>query len=236
MIKHIAFIMDGNRRFAKKNNLSLETGYQKGFDQFINFVKYQVKNNIFETSFFALSKENLENRSELEIKTLFKIINFFNESEKMKNYFNENNIRLQLKGNISDLKKKDKKINKWVCELEEENKKDKKVDFIVNIALNYNGQDEILHSFKEILKKQKLGQLKEEEISIQTIKENLYFNGEIPQIIVRTGDAPRLSGFMLWDSNYSEIFLSKKMWPELKEEDFLEILDWYKNIKRNFGK
>ena len=237
MIEHIAFIMDGNRRYSKKNFMSIKEGYMKGMEKFLEIVSFQIKYNIYETSFFALSKENYEKRSEEEKNTLFDLINFFSENKNIKNFFEENKIKIELKGDIEKLRKKELVVKKLLNELNKWNQTNLEYKFKVNLCLNYNGQDEILHSFKTILKKINLGEIKENSITTQTIKKNLWFNENVePQIIVRTGDAPRISGFMLWDSNYSEIYFMKKLWPEFEESDFTQILDWYKNIKRNFGK
>jgi len=236
MVKHLAFIMDGNRRYAKKNSLQIKQGYKKGMEKFLEIISYQIKYNIFETSFFALSKENYEKRPDEEKYTLFDLIKLFSENKDIGKFFKEKKIKIELKGNIEKLKKNEKEIRKPIEELNKWNLENKEYNFKVNLALNYNGQDEIVNSIKTILKKQETGEIKQTTITKKLIKENLWFKSEAPQIIVRTGNAPRLSGFMLWDSNYSEIYFTKKLWPELNEGDFLEILSWYKQINRNFGK
>jgi undecaprenyl diphosphate synthase len=249
-INHIAFIMDGNRRFSNKIGKSKKEGYSYGMEQFLEVVKFQIEYNIKETSFFALSNDNYKKRSENELKILKDLVLKFHKSDKIKDFFEKNKIKISIVGNLkevkSDLKKKtisnekkefitealnfEKEIKNWVSKI-------KNPKFKVNICLNYDGQEEILHSFKEILKKIKSGNLKEKEINTETIKNNLYFSkSKPPEIIVRPGNAPRLSGFMLWDSKYSEIYFTKKLWPELTKEDLRGILVWYSNIKRNFGK
>ena len=176
---------------------------------------------------------------------MFELIQFFTKDERIEKFFLENKIKISLKGNIEEIRKLEKKVSKdkqdfitkldtWHKELNEKIKKEK---FKVNIALNYDGQEEIVHSVNQILEKINSGELKQKNINTKTIKENLWFNqSKAPEIIVRPGNAPRLSGFMLWDSEYSEIYLTNKLWPELNETDFIAILDWYKKLKRNFGK
>ncbi len=244
-VNHIGFIMDGNRRYSKKNNLSKEEGYKAGMMQFLNFVKFQIKYNLPETSFFALSNDNFHKRPVEEKKILAKLIKFFSLEKEIWDFLFENKVRVEIKGNLAEVEDKE------TAESEEEgffistlkNKIQKhnygigEYKYKTNIAINYDGQEEILHSVKNILKKINSGELEENQISVQTIKDNIHFSNSLPpEIIVRPGDAPRLSGFMLWDSEYSEIYLTKKLWPELDEEDFKEILDWYASIKRNFGK
>lgn len=246
MIKHIGFIMDGNRRFAKKHDLTLKEGYKKGMEKFLDIVKYQIKNNIFETSFFALSSENYEKRPKYgELDVIFNLMKEFSENDEIENFFIQNRVKIELKGDFETLKEneskareQDKNFIKSLSEkFEKQNEKIKNPEFKVNIALNYSGQKEILNSFKQILKKIRSGEIDEKSIDEKMIKKNLWFNNSPePEVIVRSGDAPRISGFMLWDSQYSELYLTKKLWSELDETDFLEIIDWYSNLKRNFGK
>jgi undecaprenyl diphosphate synthase len=230
--------MDGNRRFAKKNNMYKTKGYTHGLEQFINFIKYQIKYNIEETSYFALSSNNLKKRSNLELKILKKLWETLSSNKEIKTLFIDNKVKLQIKGDLDNTNKKVKefgieeiknKIDNWNSENQTHN-------YTVNIAINYDGQLEISEAFKKIHKKIKSGELSENQITPEIIKQNIWFNGNIPEIIVRPGDAPRLSGFMLWDSGYSEIYLTKKLWPELTEEDYKEIINWYSKQNRNFGK
>lgn len=244
MINHIGFIMDGNRRYGTKYNLSRKEAYEAGMKQLLNFVKYQVKNNIFETSFYALSTDNYENRGN-DLQPIGDLIKKFFQNDEFEKYFLENKIKISLRGEIDELEekdRKDRKIKLFISELRERfNKFNKQLGdeykYRVNIAINYDGQKEILSSFKNIYNRIIAGELKIENINEETIKENIYYNdSKAPEIIVRPGDAPRLSGFMLWDSKYSELYLTKKLWPEMNEDDFLEILNWFHSIKRNFGK
>lgn len=244
MVEHIAFIMDGNRRYAKQNNLSLREGYNEGMNKFLEFVKFQIKYKIKTTSYFALSSENYLKRPDIEKDILFDLIKFFSNDKKIEEFFISNKIKINLKGDISEIKQKEKLISfnkkNFIEELEDTitkwNEKIKNPIYTVNLALNYNGQKEIIHSFQEILTQIKKGNIKENKINEELIKKHLWFNEKEPEIIVRAGNAPRLSGFMLWDSQYSEIYLTQKLWPEMNEEDFKNILFWYENIQRNFGK
>lgn len=243
-INHLSFIMDGNRRYSKKQKIGPREGYRKGMEKFLEFVSFQVKYNIKETSFFALSHDNYISRSPSELKTLFELIEFFTQNEQIEEFFKVNKIRINLIGDIETLEKNQKKIDsskkKIISELkkkfEDWNNEVGKENFIVNIALNYGGQSEIVHACKLIASKVQTGELKLNKITEKTIKEHIWFKSTPPEIIVRSGDAPRLSGFMLFDSAYSEIYFIKKLWPEMDEGDFVSIINWYKTIKRNFGK
>lgn len=243
-INHIGFIMDGNRRYSVKQKISQREGYRKGMEKFLEYVSYQVKYNIKETSFFALSSDNCNSRSPEELKTIFELIEFFSKNEQIEEFFKINKVKVNLIGDIDTLEKNQKKIDstkkKIISELKEkfnsQNKEIGKENFIVNVALNYGGQDEIAYACKQICEKVQSGELKINKINDKIIKENLWFKGKPAEIIVRSGDAPRLSGFMLFDSAYSEIYFSKKLWPEMDETDFVGIINWYNSIKRNFGK
>ena len=110
MLNHIAFIMDGNRRYSKKNNLNTNFGYNLGMENFLNFIRYQIKYNIKETSFFALSSDNLEKRSEEEKKIIFDLIEKFHKDKEIKKLFLENKVKINLIGDINEIEKKIEKI------------------------------------------------------------------------------------------------------------------------------
>ena len=182
-------------------------------------------------------------------------------------YFKDNRINTELveqnrnkeEKNISQINKTiiSKKVDKEISALGFENEDDllqsveKKIiefeeklfenfqtpNYYVNIALFYDGVDEIVTTTQRIAQKVKNNELQVEDISTETFFDLSYFsNTSPPQIIVRTGDAPRISGFMLALSAYSELYLTKQLWPELEENDLNNILLWYKQISRNFGK
>lgn len=243
MVNHIAFIMDGNRRYAKKQNLSPKEGYEKGLQKLIQFIALQVKYKIPITSFYGLSSDNYKKRSPEELEILFNLTKELYENEELNNFFKEHKIKVNLKGNVDEIIKKEKKnpirnkiITNMQKEFEKRNNSIGKSEFTVNIAINYKGQEEITHAVKEIAKKIESKELSIKSITPKTIKKHLFFTEEPPEIIVRPGNAPRLSGFMLWDSEYSEIYLTKKLWPELSEVDLMQILNWFKEQNRNFGK
>ena len=238
-IRHIGFIMDGNRRYAKKLNIHKSDGYKAGIDTFLKFVSYQNKYNIYETSFFALSEDNFQKRNSNELEIIGNIVKFFFEDENIKNFFISNKIKVNLIGDIEKLENhksfKVRKITKKVIDLW--NLKNKKHKFIVNILMNYDGESEIINATKEISKRVLNREIKIESIDNKLMKKYMWTSNSLPpQIIVRTGDCPRLSGFLLWDSKYSEIYFTHKLWPEMDESDLVAILDWYKKIQRNFGK
>lgn len=231
--------MDGNRRYAQKHNISLTKGYKTGMEQFISILEFQIQHNIKHTSFFALSANNYKKRKKEELKPIFDLVQHFFEKKHIEQFFINNNIKISIKGNTQELNERKKEfgrqyetlINKLEKKLEQFNQKITNPSFYVHIAMNYDGQEELKHAFNKLQNQQK------EAITLEDIKQNLYFyDVPSPEIIVRTGDAPRISGFLLFDSAYSEIYLCRKLWPEITKNDLEEILNWFSNLQRNFGK
>ena len=237
-INHIAFIMDGNRRYAKKNMIETFKAYTYGSNKALEYISYQVKYKVMETSFFALSCDNYKLRPIEEKLILAKVINSFLDDERVIDYLSINKFKIRIIGNIAELKKdKEFDLTNFFKIVDQINSKNEKYRFYVNIAINYDGEKEIVNATKKIAKLLEKGDIKLNAITPKLIKSHIDFrDSEPPQIIVRPGNAPRLSGFMLWDSKYSEIYLTKKLWPEMNEGDFVQIIDWFKNIERNFGK
>jgi undecaprenyl diphosphate synthase len=195
--------MDGNRRFAKKHNISLKQSYKIGARVAYNLIKFSMENpKIRELTFYALSRENLK-RDEVNI--IFDLIR-------------EKNFKLPVKLRfIGDLKLIPEDIRKKLEKLESNRGKLK-----VNICFAYSGKWEIVEAVKKC-----------ETISEKEIEKNLLISP--PEIIIRTGGYQRLSGFLLWQSSYSELYFTKKLWPEFKVRDLIKVLRWFKKVKRNFG-
>lgn len=240
MVNHIGWIMDGNRRYAKKNNMSLKEGYEAGMLQFLNILKFQIKENIPNMSFFALSCDNYKKRSQNELKPIVDLIKKFFEDEEIITFLTQNKFNLSIRGDYEEIEKKESFLKKEEKEFlgtlkqkfDEINQKTPKPTYFAHIALNYDGHEELVHATKKIIEQGHTI----DEVTPDLIKKYSFFNNvKAPEIIVRPGDAPRLSGYLLFDSKYSEIYLTKKLWPELNQDDFKEILNWYSNQKRNFG-
>ena len=143
-------------------------------------------------------------------------------SKKIKE-FNKNQIKLKIIGE----KKFSKKLNSLLNESEKKTKNNSKLQ--INLALNYGSKKEIVNAIKILNKKNK-------KITENNITDALYTkNIPDPDLLIRTGNTKRLSNFLLWQLSYSEIFFSKKLWPDFKEKDFLNIIKQYQSIRRNFG-
>ncbi len=219
--KHVAIIMDGNGRWAKKKNKSRNYGHKQGIKVIERIIDSSIKNKIDYLTLYTFSTENWK-RPKAEIKFLLNLLENYLDN-KLKD-LKKKKIKLKIFGELSKFSKKlIKKIK-----LSEKFNSSKNV-IQVNLALNYGSRQEIVKSVKKLNKK---------SISInqKNISKNLYTtNIPDPDILIRTGNTHRLSNFLLWQLMYTEIFFEKKMWPEFNENDFLKIIRKYKNIKRTYG-
>ena len=219
--KHVAIIMDGNGRWGLKKNKTRNYGHLRGIKTVEKIVQEALKKRLKFLTLFTFSTENWK-RPKTEINFLFKLLENYIGKE-LKNLIKQN-IKIKIIGNLnkvpSNLKKKLKKVEILT-------KKNFKLQ--INVALNYGSRQEIVSTLKKLNKKKTL-------INEKTISQNLYTkNIPDPDILIRTGNTNRLSNFLLWQLQYSEIFFEKKLWPDFNQRDFYKILEKYNKIKRNFG-
>ena len=220
-LNHVAIIMDGNGRWGIKHHNSRNKGHKAGLETVETVIKVALEKNIPFLTLFAFSTENWK-RPKTEINFLFKLLENFLK-KKIKE-FDKNKIKLKIIGE----KKFPKKLNKLLISSEKKTKKNLKLQ--INLALNYGSKKEIINAIK-LLKKNNLN-INEKNLS------NMLYTSNIPDpdLLIRTGNTNRLSNFLLWQLSYSEIFFSKKLWPDFKSKDFVNIIFKYQKIKRNFGK
>ncbi len=221
-INHVAIIMDGNGRWGKKRGKSRNYGHLKGVEVIQKIVKTSIKKKIPILTFYTFSTENWK-RPKKEISFLFKLIeDYFNKEI---NNLKKNGVKINIIGNIKSLPKK---IKKCLIKSTSTTKDCKKIR--VNLAINYGSKHEILSTFK-VLKKNQI------KISMKNFENNLYTKGmDDPDLLIRTGGKKRLSNFLLWQLSYSEIYFIKKLWPDFNVNDFNNVLEHFKKVKRNFGK
>ena len=227
--EHVAIIMDGNGRWAKKNNLSRIDGHSEGTQSVRSIMRAAANIGIQYFTFFTFSTENWS-RPKIEIEGLMKLL-----IESLLTYekeLHENNIKLQIMGNINELPKTVQKIvNRIVLDTKEYSKSN------LILALNYGGRLEITEAAKKIALKIKNNELNINDINEDLISKHMYLP-EIPDpdLIIRTSGEMRLSNFMLWQLSYAEIIVTDKLWPEFKEEDFYNALKEFDLRDRRFGK
>ena len=219
--KHVAIIMDGNGRWGLKKNKTRNYGHIQGINTVEKIIQASLKKKLKFLTLFTFSKENWK-RPRREINFLFKLLENYIDKELKK--LNDQKIKIKILGDLDkiplNLKKKLKKV---------ETLTKKNSDLQINVALNYGSRQEIVLTLKKLHKKNSL-------INEKTINQNLFTkNIPDPDILIRTGNTNRLSNFLLWQLQYSEIFFEKKLWPDFNQTDFYKILEKYNKIKRNFG-
>lgn len=229
--QHIGFIMDGNGRWAKNRGLERTAGHKEGAKTFRKIGEYCADVGIKYMTFYAFSTENW-NRPKSEVLALMKLFKeYLSDGE---NRLAENDIRQMRLRFIGERDGLPKDLLKLIEKAERETAKYDKIT--VNIALNYGGRAEIVHSVKEIAEKVKNGELSPEDITEQTVADNIYTAGQPdPDIIVRPSGEYRISNFLTWQSAYSEFWYSDVLWPDFSEEDVNKLLFDYQKRNRRFG-
>lgn len=229
MPRHIGIIMDGNRRWAKEQGKPISFGHKEGAKTLEKIVRYANKIGLEYITVYAFSTENWKREEEEEVKTLMLLLQTYLEDYSKR--ADTENIRVKILGDISALSSN---MQKSIQNCMERTKNNTGITF--NIALNYGGRDELVKATKQIAKQVKTGKIQIEDISEETIANNLYTKGEPdPDLIVRTSGEKRLSGFLTWQSVYSEILVIDKKWPDFSEEDLDNSIIEYQKRTRNFG-
>ena len=219
--KHVAIIMDGNGRWGLKKGKSRNYGHKKGLETVEKIINAAIENNIKYLTLFVFSTENWK-RPIKEIDYLLSLLNRYLDKE-IDNLLNRK-IKIKIIGNINPFPRK---IKQKLIKVENLTKLNKKIQ--INMALNYGSRQEIINAMRKIKQKKIL-------INTKNIEKNLYTNGiPDPDILIRTGNTSRVSNFLLWQSIYTEIFFVKKMWPDFSKKNFIEIVEKFKKINRNFG-
>ena len=228
MPKHIAIIMDGNRRWAKAQGKPAGFGHKAGAKTLENIVRYANKIGLEYITVYAFSTENWK-RAEDEVKALMKLLqNYLDEYSKRAA---SENIRIKILGDITALSQG---MQKSIIECMERTKNNTGTTF--NIALNYGGRDEIIKAVKNIANQVKNNELEIESINEEIIANNLYTAGQPdPDLLIRTSGEIRLSNFLPWQVVYSEFLFIDKNWPEFTEEDLNNAIVEYQKRTRKFG-
>ena len=229
-LNSIAFIPDGNRRYAQKIGITQAQAYQLGTRkawEVIDWLKDYPK--IKAGTFYTLSLENLA-RSTFELKVLMRLFERELDRVKSKKVFEEQGIRLKFLGRLHTLPKRIQEKIKGVEEYTSEF--DKKE---INLALGYNGQAEIVDAAKAFAQKYKNGEAELGELDEKSFADYLY-SASSPDMIVRTSGTQRLSGFLTYQSAYSELYFSEKYWPEFGQQDLEQAVNEFSSRERRFGK
>lgn len=228
-LKHIAIIMDGNRRWAKEKNLPSAFGHKKGVDALKTTMRACDDFGIKYLTVYAFSTENW-NRKPEEVSFLMDLLGttLQNELQEM----HENNVVISFIGDTTKLSEKLQNILKNSVEKTKNN-----TGVNLQIAFNYGARDEIVNAVKNISKKISTGKLSPEDITENVISQNLYTkNIPDPDLLIRTGGEMRISNYLLWQIAYSELLVTKRYWPEFNKESLAEAILEFHNRHRRYGK
>ncbi len=227
--QHVAVIMDGNGRWAKKKGKVRTYGHKNAIQAVRNTIEACQDLSVPYLTLFAFSTENWK-RPKLEVDTLMNLL-ISTMKKELKNLMDKQ-IRINSIGEMDQLP------NHVRLELEEVMKisKDNK-EGTLTVALSYGSQQEIVHATQKIADAVKQGQLKIEEITTEYFQQQLYTHG-LPEVdlLIRTSGETRISNFLLWQIAYAEIYFTEVLWPDFSKEDFYKAVEYYQNKERRFGK
>ena len=227
--QHVAVIMDGNGRWAKKKGLMRVVGHERGSKSVNNIVEASAKLGIPYLTLYAFSTENW-NRPETEVSTLMKLL--VKTLKKEIKTLTENNIRLNAIGSLDDLPKPVRDELLEVMETTKDNS-----HMVLTLALSYGSREELISAIKAISDKVKNNIISVNSIDESIINKHLYTQ-ILPDVdlLIRTSGEHRISNFLLWQIAYAELYFTKTLWPDFKKNDFYEALINYQKRERRFGK
>ncbi|CAM3558745.1 MULTISPECIES: polyprenyl diphosphate synthase [Campylobacter] len=219
-LKHLAVVMDGNRRWAKAKGFLAKFGYTRGVKTLQKLMSVCIEEQISQLTLFAFSTENW-NRPADEVEFIFKLLERCLDDALKE--FEKNGVRLKA---IGDLSRLDEKLKEKIALVEEKTKHCERL--CVNLAISYGSRDEIVRAAKRVI-----------ERGLELSEENLSANLDLPldvDLMLRVGNAKRLSNFLLWQSSYAEICFSETLFPSLTIREFKKIIKEYRKRERTFGK
>lgn len=226
--KHIAIIMDGNRRWAKERNIETRLGHKEGAETLKKIAKYANKIGIQYLTVYAFSTENWK-RTKEEVGALMGLLQMY-----VNDFLNDKeleNIKINVLGDVSKLEPGlQKSIQKAI---------DRTKDYTgmtLNVAFNYGGRDEITKAVQKIAEKVQNNEIEIDDINEQCVSDNLYTQGQLePDLLIRTGGEQRVSNFLLWQLAYTEFLFIDKYWPDFSENDLDEAIKVFEQRNRKFG-
>lgn len=227
--RHVAIIMDGNGRWAKKKGMIRAIGHENGVDALRRIATAAAEVNIEYLTVYAFSSENW-NRPKTEVKALMSLL--VSSLKKELKTLNNNKIRLSSIGETSSLPKNCQSELAEVMELTKHHK-----HMTLTLALSYGSREELSRAARTLAQEVAEGKRSVESINEEALAAKLY-TGDMPDpdLLIRTSNEFRISNYMLWQIAYSELYFSPKLWPDFYEDDFYEAILNYQNRERRFGK
>ena len=227
-LKHVAIIMDGNGRWAKKRGLPKIAGHRAGVKSVQEVIKGAKESGVKILTLYAFSTENWK-RPKYEVEALFKLLENYIDKEALN--IHKNGIRLSVIGRMGGLPQAVQEKLKKVIELTREN-----TALTLNLALNYGSRAEIVDAVRRIARDCSTGTIRPEDIDENAFSSYLYTKDmPDPDLLIRTSGEMRLSNFLLWQMSYAEIYVTKKMWPDFKKSDFKNAIKEYQERERRYG-
>ena len=231
MPKHVAIIMDGNRRYSKlQGNMDVVKGHEIGVDTLEKVLDWSIELGIEIITVYAFSTENF-NRPKHEVEGLMNL--FVKNFKRLVDHekIHKNEVKVKVVGKTELIPES---VREAIKEAEDATAHyDKR---LFNIAIGYDGRLEIIDSFKKIIEHVQAGEITIDDVDEELVSKNLYTGGlEDPNLIIRTSGEERLSGFLLWQSSYSELYFCETLWPELRKVDFIRAIRSYQERERRFG-
>ncbi|MEM4255436.1 MAG: polyprenyl diphosphate synthase [Candidatus Norongarragalinales archaeon] len=226
-LSHLAITPDGNRRYAAKHRLSFQQAYKAGFDKIKEVLEWSEEPE--RITLWAMSLDNLLKRSAFEKKILFKLMARHVQESINTQQFSDEGVKVSFFGRRDLLPRE---LNARFEALERQTEGGGKQ---LNIAIAYSGRDEILSAAKSLAFDAKAGRIDPSGLKESDFEKYLYCS-DSPDLVIRTGDAQRLSGLMPWQTAYSEIYFSKKLWPEFGKSDYADAIRFYRETESRKGK
>jgi undecaprenyl diphosphate synthase len=227
--QHVAIIMDGNGRWAKKIGKKRAYGHENGTNSVKECIDASMKLGIKNLTLYVFSTENW-NRPKFEVSALMDLLVY--TLNKQKKSLIENNIKVNVFGDLESLNKKPKdKLKDIILSTENNNKLN------LNLAISYGSRQELLKAIREVSNKVKNNIISEKNIDEKIINEHLYTRN-LPNVdlLIRTGGESRVSNFLLWQIAYAELYFTDILWPDFKEKDFFDAIGNFQKRERRFGK
>ena len=226
--KHVAVIMDGNGRWAKKRALNRIRGHEKGVNSVRDIVKTSREIGIQWLTLYAFSEENWK-RPKHEVDALMDLLKRFLKSELGEML--ENGIRFQTIGRTGKLPEDVQNLLSETSDKTSQNR-----DMVLTLALSYGGRQEIFDAIKKISHRIESKNLRSKEITEQIISDSLYTAGmPDPDLLIRTSGEYRISNFLLWQIAYAEIYVTPTLWPDFRKEEYLLAIEAFQKRERRFG-
>ena len=226
---HVAIIMDGNGRWAKRRGLPRTAGHRAGVKTVKRIVQAAGDLDLSILTLFTFSRENWK-RPKYEVSSIMKLL--YETTKREINELDENNVKLITTGRIEELPPQKREILERAKDRTKDN-----TGLTLNLALNYGGRSEILDAVKQLALDAREGKLDPNSLDERSFSEYLYTKDlPDPDLLIRTSGEMRISNFLLWQTSYTELYVTNVLWPNFTVKDFHQAIWDYQNRKRRFGK